>query len=74
MSSSLNVQLTNELRKYVDERAGDSGVYATPSEYIRDLIRQDMEDQGIVRHTMRGLDDLKHGRLSSKSILDFKTR
>ena len=74
MSSSLNVQLTNELRKYVDERAGDSGVYATPSEYIRNLIRQDMEDQGVVRHAMKGLDDLKHGRLSSKSILDFKTK
>lgn len=73
MSSSLNVQLTNELRKYVDERASDDDVYATPSEYIRDLIRQDMEDQAVLRHVTKGLDDFKNGRFSSKSILDFKT-
>lgn len=43
MSSSLNIQLTNELRRFVDERAHDDDVYSTPSEYIRDLIRHDME-------------------------------
>ena len=35
MSSSLNVQLTDALRKYVDERASDRDVYATPSERKR---------------------------------------
>ena len=47
MSSTLNVQLTDALRKCVDERASDKGVYATPSEYIRDLIRQDMQDRAV---------------------------
>jgi Arc/MetJ-type ribon-helix-helix transcriptional regulator len=47
LSSSLNVQLTDALRRYVDERASDKDVYATPSEYIRDLIRQDMQDRAI---------------------------
>ncbi|MGO8855487.1 MAG: hypothetical protein ACLQO1_07225 [Steroidobacteraceae bacterium] len=37
--------MTDALRKYVDERASDKDVYATPSEYIRDLIRQDMRDR-----------------------------
>jgi antitoxin ParD1/3/4 len=72
MSSSLNVQLTDALRKYVDERASDKDVYATPSEYIRDLIRQDMQDRAIALDVLEGLDDLKHGRFSSKSIRDFK--
>ena len=72
LSSSLNVQLTDALRKYVDERASDSDVYATPSEYIRDLIRQDMQDRAIALNVLEGLDDLKHGRFSSKSIRDFK--
>jgi len=71
MSSSLNIQLTGELRRYVDERAGDDDIYATPSEYIRDLIRKDREERGIVRHIMEGLDDLNHGRLSARSILDI---
>jgi antitoxin ParD1/3/4 len=72
MSSSLNVQLTDELRRYVDERASDKDVYATPSEYIRDLIRQDMQDRAVALNILEGLDDLKQGRFSSKSILDFK--
>jgi antitoxin ParD1/3/4 len=72
MSSSLNVQLTDELRRYVDERASDKDVYATPSEYIRDLIRQDMRDRAVALNVLEGLDDLKHGRFSDKSILDFR--
>jgi hypothetical protein len=43
----LNAQLTDLLRKYVDERASDKDVYATPSEYLRDLIRQDMQVEGL---------------------------
>jgi antitoxin ParD1/3/4 len=73
LGSSLNIQLTDALREYVDERASDQDVYATPSEYIRDLIRQDMQDRAIALNVLGGLDDLKHGRFSSKSILDLKT-
>ena len=42
MSNSLNIQLTTELRRYVDERASDNGVYATPGEIVQGLreIRQ----------------------------------
>jgi antitoxin ParD1/3/4 len=46
-------------------------VYATPSEYLRDLIRRDMEAQGIVAQIIGGLDDIKHGRFSDQSILDI---
>ena len=71
MSSSLNVSLTDELRKYVDKRASDTDLYATPSEYIRDLIRQDMETRRVVTHVMSGLNDLKNGNFSKQSILDI---
>lgn len=71
MSSSLNVQLTDELRRYVDERASDKDVYATPSEYIRDLIRQDMRDRAVALDILGGLADLRQGRFSSKSILEL---
>ena len=71
MSSSLNVSLTDELRNYVNTRASDADVYATPSEYIRDLIRQDMENHRMVTHVINGLDDVKQGRFSDKSILDI---
>jgi len=71
MSSSLNVSLTDELRSYVNTRASDTDVYSTPSEYIRDLIRQDMQNRHIVSHVMHGLDDVKRGNFSEKSILEI---
>ena len=40
MASSLNLSLTDELRAFVDENSGDGTLYATPSEYVRDLLRQ----------------------------------
>lgn len=71
MASSMNLSLTDELRDFVNSRTGDAGLYATPSEYLRDLIRRDMEAQMTVTHVMGGLDDLAHGRFSDKSILDI---
>ena len=71
MSSSLNVSLTDELRRYVNQRASDADIYATPSEYIRDLIRKDMENRRVLTHVMSGLNDLKKGNLSDKSILEI---
>ncbi|MCY4362013.1 MAG: hypothetical protein OXE42_07495 [Gammaproteobacteria bacterium] len=71
MASSLNLSLTNELRAFVDSRTGDSGVYATPSEYIRDLIRHDMEADITLKHVLAGLEDIKQGQMSEKSILDI---
>lgn len=71
MASSLNLSLTDELRKFINSRTGDAGVYSTPSEYLRDLIRHDMESQGIVAHVLDGLDDIKKSRFSTRSILDI---
>jgi antitoxin ParD1/3/4 len=74
LASSLNIQLTDELRKYVEERASDKDVYATPSEYIRNLIRQDMRDRAVALNIIEGLGDLQHSKFSDQSILDFKSK
>ena len=71
MANSMNLSLTDELRDFINSRTGKDGVYATPSEYLRDLIRHDMEAQTTVAHISGGLDDLGHGRFSDQSILDF---
>ncbi len=70
MSDSLNVQLTKELRRYIDMRASDSDVYATPSEYIRDLVRRDMEDWAIVSGVVQGIREVRDGKFVQESILD----
>ena len=40
MSHTLNLSLTDELRAFIDENCGDGTLYATPSEFVRDLLRQ----------------------------------
>jgi len=71
MAKALNVSLTDPLRDFVDQRTGDDSVFATPSEYMRALIRKDMEDQDVVDNVLRGLSDVKNGRFSKRSILDI---
>jgi len=40
MSSSLNLTLTDELRAFVDRNCGDGTLYATPTEFMRDVLRE----------------------------------
>lgn len=40
MGSILNLSLTDELREFIDQNCGDGTLYATPSEFARDLLRQ----------------------------------
>lgn len=49
MSSSINLSLTDELRSFVNENCGDGSLYATPSEFVRDLIREKKQRQEAAR-------------------------
>jgi len=71
MAKSLNLSLTDELRRYVDARASDGDLYATPSEFIRDLIRHDMQDWAIVNDVARGLEEARKDDFVPESILDI---
>ena len=45
MASTINLSLTDELRSFIDSNCGDTGLYATPSEFLRDLLREKKERQ-----------------------------
>lgn len=38
-----NVKITGRLENFIRAQIGEEGLYETASEYLRDLIRQDME-------------------------------
>ena len=40
MANTLNLSLTDELRSFIKGNCGDGTLYATPSEFVRDLLRQ----------------------------------
>ncbi|MBW2701853.1 MAG: hypothetical protein JRF33_13640 [Deltaproteobacteria bacterium] len=66
MSSSLNLSLTDELRSFVDANSGDGTLYATPSEFVRDLLRQrksQQEAQAIRGGILEGYRDALAGRV-----------
>jgi antitoxin ParD1/3/4 len=43
MSATLNLSLTDELRAFIDQNSGDGTLYATPSEFVRDVLREKKE-------------------------------
>ena len=66
MSSSLNLSLTDELRSFVDAHSGDGTLYATPSEFVRDLLRQrksKLEAQAVRNGILEGYRDAISGRV-----------
>ncbi len=74
MSERINARLSQPLAEFVDRMVGDTGLYETPSEYVRDLIRRDMErrDGQIVKDAiLTGYRDLAEGRVLVSSG-DFK--
>lgn len=73
MSERINARLSQPLAEFVARMVGESGLYETPSEYVRDLIRRDMERRGgqvVQEAILAGYRDLAAGR-DFKSSGDF---
>lgn len=65
MANSLNLSLTDELRAFIDQNCGDGTLYATPSEFVRDVLRRTkaQQDASQVRDSIiRGYQDAIAGR------------
>jgi antitoxin ParD1/3/4 len=65
MASTLNISLTDELRAFVDENSGDGTLFATPSEFVRDLLREKkerLEAARIRESILAGYQDVLAGR------------
>ncbi len=66
MGSTLNLSLTDELRSFVDGQSGDGTLYATPSEFVRDLIRRhklQMEADRLRAGVIEGFQEAAEGRV-----------
>lgn len=55
MSRSLNLTLTDELRAFIDRNWGDGTFYATPTEFMRYVLREN-------KHPLE-VDELRAGLL-----------
>ena len=74
MYERINARLSQPLSEFVERMVGKTGLYETPSEYVRDLIRRDMErrDGQLLQDViLTGYQDLATGRVFASSG-DFK--
>jgi len=66
MPSTLNLSLTDELRAFVDRNSGDGSTFATPSEFVRDALRERkarMEAAEMRDGILEGYQDVLAGRV-----------
>ncbi|WP_447970957.1 ribbon-helix-helix domain-containing protein [Nitrospira sp. M1] len=74
MSSSLNLTLTDELRAFIDRNCGDGTLFSTPTEFMRDVLREKkerLEAAEIRAGILEGYQDAIAGR-TTKFSGDFK--
>ncbi len=63
---SINLSLTDELRAFINRNSGDGTLYATPSEFLRDVLREKkerMEAAELREGIVEGYRDLIEGRV-----------
>lgn len=66
MAEGVNVRFAGELQKFIRDRVGESGLYSSTSEYLRDLVRRDYEREEQ-RKWSRLRSELKAGLEASES-------
>lgn len=65
MSHTFNLSLPDELRNFVNSHCGDGGLYSTPSEFMRDVLREKKERQeaaALRDGVIEGYRDIIEGR------------
>ncbi len=70
MGSSINLSLTDDLRSFIDDQSGDGTLYSTPSEFLRDILREKKEriEASQLRDSiLEGLKDCSGNRLTEFS-------
>ena len=70
MPSTINLSLTDELRAFVERSSGDGTLFATPSEFLRDVLRERkarMEAAALRDGIVEGYQDVIAGR-----VIEFK--
>ncbi len=65
----ISARLTDPLAQHVERVVGPNGLYKTPDEYVRALIRRDMESEAyqVYSAILEGFQDIADGRYFKSS-------
>jgi antitoxin ParD1/3/4 len=62
---TMNISLPDSLRAFVDEQVSERG-YGTSSEYVRELIRKDLERQKLRQLLLVGAESAPAGQADAR--------
>ena len=70
-SSTMNIALPEPLRAYVADRV-EAGQYGNTSEYVRELIRKDQQEQRVLRLRALVEEGLSSGAATADTPVDWE--
>ena len=78
-NETLNIASTDEMKQFIQSQSGKGTLYATSSEYVRDLIRHEHErlmSEKLRESVLQGYQDAIEGKVHefSEDILNDLTR
>ena len=74
--AGLNVNMTDDLRHFVDERIGQKG-FSTPTEYVRQLIREDRDraaQEKLEQLLLEGIQSGESAQLTPERLKEIRQR
>ena len=68
--AQMNVSIPDKLKGWAEQRVAE-GRYSSTSDYIRDLVRRDQENEEKVRRLQAAIDEGRASGLSKRTIDDI---
>jgi antitoxin ParD1/3/4 len=65
--AQMNISIPEKLKAFVESRVAD-GSYASSSDYLRDLVRQDQRREEAVRHLQAEIDKGRTSGISERNL------
>ena len=68
--AQMNVSIPDKLKGWAEQRVAE-GRYSSTSDYIRDLVRRDQENEEKLKRLQAAIDEGRASRISKRTIEDI---
>ncbi len=68
--AQMNVSIPDKLKSWAEQRVAE-GRYSSTSDYIRDLVRRDQENEEKLRRLQAAIDEGRNSGISERTIDDI---
>jgi antitoxin ParD1/3/4 len=68
--AQMNISIPEKLKGWAESRVAE-GRYSSTSDYVRDLVRRDQENEEKMRRLQAAIDEGRRSGISKRSIADI---